>query len=76
MTDIDWPEREADMALIREVNLLMQAVADGPESEEAARALEDAKRLMAEYAAATKRFNAAVRAFLAVRTAMGSQALH
>jgi hypothetical protein len=52
--EIDWPEREADMALIREVNLLMQAVADGPASDEAARALEDAKRLMASYAAATR----------------------
>ncbi|NMJ41836.1 hypothetical protein GWK16_11330 [Roseomonas sp. JC162] len=76
MTEIDWPEREADMALIREVNLLMQAVAAGPESDEAALALEAAKRLMAEYAAATRRFNAAVRAFLAVRTTQGSQALH
>lgn len=64
------------MALIREVNLLMQAVAAGPESDEAALALEAAKRLMAEYAAATRRFNAAVRAFLAVRTTQGSQALH
>ncbi len=76
MTDIDWPERETDMALIRQVNGLMRAAAISGSLDECSSAFTAAEALMPAYAAATRRFNAAVRTFLAARMASGGHAMH
>jgi hypothetical protein len=76
MTDIDWPEREGDMALIRQVNGLMHEAARAGSLDECCSAFSAAEALLPAYAAATRRFNAAVRTFLAGRMANGSAATH
>lgn len=71
----DWPEREADMAMIRRVQMLMQAVAAAPPAE-AACAKAEVEELMPAYAAATRRHNAALKRALAARTADGGCATY
>ena len=76
MSEPDWPEHDADMALIRRVNHLMRiAAGDGP-ADEAARAKAEAERLMPAYAEATSRYNAALRRALAARAADGGRESH
>ena len=76
MSEPDWPEREADMALIRRVHELMPVAAGAVPAEEAASAKEEVERLMPAYAAATRRHNAALRRALAARSADGGRELH
>ncbi len=71
----DWPEREADMALIRRVQMLTQAAATAPPAE-AARAKAGVGELMPAYAMATRRHNAALKRALAARAADGSCSKH
>ena len=71
MTEPDWPEREADMALIRHINGLTRAAADAATPDRAARAHEEAAKLMPAYAAATHRYNTAAKRTMAAQTMDG-----
>lgn len=76
MTEPEWPEREADMALIRHVNGLTRAAADAATPDDAARAHEEAAKLMPAYAAATRRYNAALKRAMAAHTMDGGCEMH
>lgn len=76
MTEPDWPEREADMALIRHINGLKRAAADAATPDDAARAHEEAAMLMPAYAAATRRYNAALKRAMVAQTLDGGCGMH
>lgn len=76
MTEPDWPERAADLALIRHINGLQRAAADAATPDEAARAHEEAATLMPAHAAATRRCNAAVKRTMAAQTMDGGCGMH
>lgn len=76
VTEPGWPEREADMALIRRAHELMRIAGEAASPKEAASARAEAEELMPAYAAATRRHNAAVKRDLAVRRAGGGTAEH
>lgn len=71
MTEPNRPEREADMALIRRVNGLTRAAAATATPDDAAHAQGDLAKLMPAYAAATRRYNAALKRAMAARAAEG-----
>jgi hypothetical protein len=76
MSEPDWPEREADMAVIRLVNELLRTAAESASQDDAARAQAAAERLMPAYAKATRRQHAAMQRAMARRAAEGDSAPH
>lgn len=76
VTDLDWPEREADMAMIRRVSALMKRATDAGSPARATAALGEARALMPAYAAATARFNAATRRAMAANSSGASPRPH